>query len=64
MDLIQKILRSRESTKLLTYGLTNFDLVDISKAKEPFDKVDVWLGKKDKIDVYVKSRCIQNYKKS
>ena len=25
--------RSRESSKLLTYGLTNFDLVNISKAK-------------------------------
>ena len=44
--------RSRESSKLLTYGLTNFDLVNISKANEPFDKLDVWLGKDDQIDVY------------
>ena len=47
-----KNARSRESAKLLTYGLTNFDLVNISKAKEPFDKVNVWLGKQDKVDVY------------
>ena len=38
--------RSRESSKLLTYGLTNFDLVQISKSKEPIDSVEVWLGKK------------------
>ena len=44
--------RSRESSKLLTYGLTNFDLVNISKANEPFEKIDVWLGKEDTVDVY------------
>ena len=31
-----KNARSRESTKLLTYGLTNFDLVHIAKANDPF----------------------------
>ena len=44
--------RSRESKKLLTFGLTNFDLVNISKSKEPFDKVEVWLGKQDNVEVY------------
>jgi D-alanyl-D-alanine carboxypeptidase (penicillin-binding protein 5/6) len=34
--------RSRESSKLLTYGLTNFDLVEINKSSETIDKVDVW----------------------
>ena len=45
--------RSKESTKLLTYGITNFDLIEIAKAKKSFDKVDVWLGKKKQVDVYV-----------
>ena len=45
--------RSRESTKLLTYGITNFDLIEIAKAKKPLDKVDVWLGKKKQVSVYV-----------
>jgi D-alanyl-D-alanine carboxypeptidase (penicillin-binding protein 5/6) len=40
--------RSRESSKLLTYGLTNFDLVEINKSSKTIDKVDVWLGKKIK----------------
>ena len=47
--------RSRESAKLLTWGLTNFNLIEIAKSKTPIENVDVWLGKKDNIDVYVKS---------
>ena len=56
--------RSKESTKLLTYGLTNFDLVNISKAKEPFDKVEVWQGKVDKIDVYTNQDIYKTIKKA
>ena len=59
-----KNARSRESAKLLTYGLTNFDLVNISKAKEPFDKVNVWLGKEDKVDVYTDRDVYKTIKKS
>ena len=59
-----KNARSRESTKLLTYGLTNFDLVNITKAKEPFSKVDVWLGKEDKVDVYTNQDIYKTIKKS
>ncbi len=44
--------RSRESSKLLTYGLTNFDLVEISKKNEPFGSVEVWLGKESNVKVY------------
>ena len=59
-----KNARSRESAKLLTYGLTNFDLVNISKAKEPFDKVNVWLGKQDKVDVYTDRDVYKTIKKA
>ena len=59
-----KNLRSKESSKLLTYGLTNFDLVNISKAKEPFEKVDVWLGKEDKVDVYTNQDIYKTIKKA
>ena len=48
-----KNARSRESSKLLTYGLTNFDLVEISK-KQPFGKVEIWLGKENNVKVYTK----------
>ena len=55
--------RSRESSKLLTYGLTNFDLVQISQAEDPFFSVDVWLGKKNKVDVYTKENIYKTIKK-
>jgi len=45
--------RSRESTKLLTWGLTNFDLIEIAKLNMPIENLDVWLGKKDSVLVYV-----------
>ncbi len=55
--------RSRESSKLLTYGLTNFDLVEINKSGEDFDRVDVWLGKKDFVKVYTKEDIYKIIKK-
>ncbi len=59
-----KNARSKESAKLLTYGLTNYDLVNISKAKEPFEKVEVWLGKQDKVDVYTNEDIYKTIKKA
>ena len=56
--------RSRESSKLLTYGLTNFDLVNISKANEPFDKIDVWLGKDEKVEVHTNQDIYKTIKKA
>ena len=55
--------RSRESSKLLTYGLTNFDLVEISKKDEAFDNVEVWLGKENTVKVYVKEDIFKIIKK-
>ena len=46
--------RSRESAKLLTWGLTNFDLVEITKANTIIENIDVWLGKKDTVKTYIK----------
>ncbi len=56
--------RSRESSKLLTYGLTNFDLIEIAKANEPIDKVDVWLGKENQLEVYVDKDIYKTIKKA
>ena len=41
--------RSSQSSKLLIYGLTNYDLVEISKKKEPLTTVNVWLGKSNQL---------------
>ena len=56
--------RSRESSKLLTYGLTNFDLVEIVKENKPFEKLDVWLGKKQQVNVYIKDDVYKTIKKA
>ena len=56
--------RSKESIRLLTYGLTNFDLVKISKAKEPFHKIDVWLGKEDFVETYTNEDIYKTIKKA
>ncbi len=56
--------RSRESTKLLTYGLTNFDLIEINKSDKPIDKVDVWLGKESQVEVYVNEDIYKTIKKA
>ena len=47
-------IRSKESSKILIWGLTNFDTIKISTKNEIFNELDVWLGKKDKIEVYTK----------
>ena len=48
-----KSSRSKQSTKLLTYGLTNFDTIQITKKKDSVADVDVWLGKKKIIKSYI-----------
>ena len=55
--------RSRESTKLLTYGLTNYDLVHIAKSGEPFHKIEVWLGKENFVNVYTNEDIFKTIKK-
>ena len=46
--------RSRQSSRLLTWGLTNFDTIQIAKKDESFIELDVWLGKKDNVGAYIK----------
>ena len=46
--------RSRQSKKLLTWGLTNFDTIQIAKTNSELSKLQVWLGKKSEVQVYVK----------
>ena len=59
-----KNARSKESTKMLTYGLTNFDLVKITEANKPFQKIDVWLGKENTVEVYTNENIYKTIKKA
>ena len=43
--------RSRHSIKILNWGLRKFDTIRVSKKEATFEKFNVWLGKKRKIEV-------------
>jgi serine-type D-Ala-D-Ala carboxypeptidase (penicillin-binding protein 5/6) len=47
--------RSRQSSKLLTWGLTNFDLIEINRSSKSIALVDVWQGKKKQVKAYINS---------
>ena len=46
--------RSRQSKKLLTWGLTNFDTIKIAEINKEISRLQVWLGNKNEVQVYVK----------
>ena len=56
--------RSRESQKILTWGLTNFDTIEVAKKDQKFAELDVWLGQKNKIAVYTKEDIYKTIKKA
>ena len=56
--------RSKEITKLLTFGLTNYDLVEIAKANKPLHKIDVWLGKENSVAAYTNEDIYKTIKKA
>ena len=43
--------RSRESMKLLNWGLRKFDTIQIAKKDEIMTSLKVWLGKKSKVEI-------------
>ena len=45
--------RSKESAKLLSWGRTHFDLIELQKKDTELTELDVWLGYKNKVKVYV-----------
>ena len=50
-----KNARSKQSLKLLTWGLTKFDTINISQKNEIFSELNVWHGKKDRVQVSTKN---------
>jgi len=45
--------RSRESAKMLNWALRSFDTIEVAKKSKTFANLDVWLGKKNKVEVVV-----------
>ncbi len=56
--------RSKESQKLLTWGLTNFDTIEIARKEKNIFSLDVWLGQNDQVDVHSKSDIYKTIKKA
>ena len=56
--------RSKESQKLLVWGLTHFDLIEIATKESEISELDVWLGKKDKVKVYVNKNIYKTIPKA
>jgi len=56
--------RSRESAKLLAWGRTHFDLIEIVKKDSELTELDVWLGNKDKVKVYVNKNVYKTIPKA
>ena len=61
---VSKNERSKESLKLLTYGLTNFDTINIAKKDEIFDELDVWQGTQKTIRSYINEDVYQTIPKA
>jgi len=49
-----KSSRSKETRKILSWGLRTFDTIEVAKQGVPFTFFDVWLGKKHNVEGYVK----------
>ena len=49
---------------MLTWGITILDTVEIAKKNINVDKLDVWLGKKEKVNVHSKVDIYKTIKKS
>ncbi len=50
---VSKNSRSKESLKMLTYGLTNFDTIKIAKKSEIFHELEVWQGTQKTVKSYI-----------
>ncbi len=57
-------LRSKESQKLLTWGLTNFSTIEIAKKNSTFTELEVWLGQKEKVPVHVNEDIYKTIQKA
>ena len=55
--------RSKESLKLHMWGFSNFDTIKITENSESISEFEVWLGKKDMVNGYIKEDIYKTIKK-
>ena len=56
--------RSKQSSRLLTYGLTNFDTIEIYNKENSFQDLEVWLGKKSTLKTHFKKNIYKSIQKA
>ena len=56
--------RSRESLRLLTWGLSKFETIKIAEKNKVFTSVDVWQGRKNKLDVHLNTDIYETIPKT
>ena len=56
--------RSKQSLKLLTWGLTKFETIKIAEKNKTFTSIDVWQGKKNTIKAHVNSNIYKTIPKA
>ena len=59
-----KSSRSKQSARLLTYGLTNFDTIEIFNENNSFYDLEVWLGKKNTLKTHFKTNIYKTIQKA
>ena len=45
--------RSKESSKMLIWGITNFDTIEINNKNNKFTEIDIWHGKNKSVKAYI-----------
>ena len=58
-----KSARTKQSKKMLMYGLSKFDTIEIARENEKFSSLETWYGKKEKVDIYIKEDIYITVKK-
>ena len=56
--------RSKQSSRLLTYGLTNFDTIEIYNKENSFQELEVWLGTKNTVKTHFISNVYKTVQKA
>ncbi len=56
--------RSKQSLKLLTWGLTKFETIKIAEKNKNFTNIEVWQGKKDNVNVHLENDIFKTIPKA
>ena len=59
-----KSSRSKQSAKLLTYGLTNFDTIRLFGKNEEIGFINIWQGKQKNVPVYIQNDIFKTIPKA